>query len=103
MYSRLAWECEPGNEATYICIIICSVPTAIPVEIAHANHNLVLVTTRTGGHIGFLQGLLPFWKNYMDTLLVQFLTAVLKHNIFSEDAYSDDVSESDLDIAHSLL
>ena len=54
-------------------------------DVAEENGNLVLVTTRTGGHIGFIHWLLPFYKNYMDTVLVQFLTAVLRHRCFEKD------------------
>ena len=92
------------NCTLHSCLKSHFLPTGVPEEVAHENANLVLVTTRSGGHMGFLQGLLPFRKNYMDTVLVQFLTAVLQHKCF-ETSTTDDVIESDQDtcVLHTLL
>ncbi len=51
---------------------------AIPEDVAHSNPNLVLVTTRRGGHIGFMDGLIPIRKNLMDRVLMQFARAVFE-------------------------
>ncbi len=54
----------------------------IPKEGARSNPNLILVTTRRGGHIGFMEGLLPTNKNLMDRALIQFSRAVFEHKAF---------------------
>ncbi|XP_064382470.1 protein ABHD1-like [Halichondria panicea] len=54
----------------------------IPEEGARSNPNLILVTTRRGGHIGFMEGLLPTNKNLMDRALIQFIRAVFEHDAF---------------------
>jgi abhydrolase domain-containing protein 1/3 len=83
--------CEHAHEITVPVIAVNAADDpfsplhALPVEVAEENGNLVLVTTRTGGHIGFVRWLHPFHKNYMDTILVQFLTAVLRHRCFERD------------------
>ena len=79
---------------------------AIPEAIAWQNPNLMLVTTRRGGHIGFIQGWLPFRKTFMDKLLAQFLVAVLQHDCFETtpnptDSNSD--SDHDNDSLHPLI
>ena len=66
----------------------------IPEEVARRNPNLVLVTTRRGGHIGFMQGLFPFGKNYMDTVVVQVLGAMLQHNCLPVMSTDTDSIES---------
>ncbi len=55
----------------------------IPEEGARNNPNLMLVTTRRGGHIGFMEGLLPFKKNLMDRVLIQYSQAVFEHGAFT--------------------
>ena len=55
---------------------------AIPKEAAMFNPNLILVTTKRGGHIGFIEGLLPVGKTLMDRVLVQFANAVFNHEDF---------------------
>ena len=57
-------------------------PPAIPKKAAMCNPNLILVTTRKGGHIGFMEGLLPVGKTLMDRVLVQLATALFKHEDF---------------------
>ena len=47
-----------------------------------SNPNLILVTTRKGGHIGFMEGLLPVGKTLMDRVLVQLATALFEHKDF---------------------
>ena len=80
--------------------------TATPEEIAQENSNLIVVATRRGGHIGFLQGWFPFRKNYMDKVLVQFVKATLEENCFNLSP-DNSVNDSDQDInvsdVHTLL
>lgn len=56
------------------------VPSAIPKEQARKNPNLILITTGRGGHIGFMDSMLPFGKCLMDRVLIQFAQLTLKHN-----------------------
>lgn len=51
---------------------------AIPEDAILHNCNIALVVTRRGGHIGFLEGLLPSPKTVVDKALVQFAVAVFE-------------------------
>ncbi len=55
----------------------------IPEKEAKHNTNLMLVTTDRGGHIGFMEGLLPLNKTLVDKALTQFARAVFEHGAFS--------------------
>ncbi|XP_015670310.1 protein ABHD1 [Protobothrops mucrosquamatus] len=52
---------------------------AIPTETAQHVSTLALLVTERGGHIGFLEGLLPRHQSYMDRVFSQFMDAVFKH------------------------
>ncbi|XP_007426542.1 protein ABHD1 [Python bivittatus] len=52
---------------------------AIPMESAQHVPTLALLVTARGGHIGFLEGLLPRHQSYMDRVFIQFMDAVFKH------------------------
>ncbi|XP_066468120.1 protein ABHD1 [Tiliqua scincoides] len=52
---------------------------AFPMEAARSVPNLALLVTSRGGHIGFLEGLLPRHRSYMDRVFAQFMDAVFKH------------------------
>ncbi|KAK3588595.1 hypothetical protein CHS0354_001920 [Potamilus streckersoni] len=52
---------------------------AIPVKEAESNDNIAIVITSHGGHIGFLEGLFPRHRSYMDRLFSQFSYAVFTH------------------------
>jgi len=41
----------------------------------------MIVTTTTGGHIGFMEGFFPFRKTWIDRLLVQFVSMVFEHDV----------------------
>ena len=79
-----------------------SINPATPEYIAEENPNLILVTTRRGGHFGFLQGLFPIHKTYMNTVLTQFLVAVLEHDCFNLPTSTNDNTTHD-NIIHTLL
>ncbi|XP_062573966.1 phospholipase ABHD3-like [Saccostrea cucullata] len=59
---------------------ICEIdqPT-IPAEEAEQNDNIAIVITSHGGHIGFMEGLLPRHESYMDRLFSQYVKAVFTH------------------------
>ncbi|XP_061178168.1 phospholipase ABHD3-like [Saccostrea echinata] len=52
---------------------------AIPAEEAEQNDNIAIVITSHGGHIGFMEGLLPHHEGYMDRLFSQYVKAVFTH------------------------
>ncbi|KAJ6661175.1 hypothetical protein lerEdw1_015312 [Lerista edwardsae] len=52
---------------------------ALPMEAARSVPTLALLVTSRGGHIGFLEGLLPRHRSYMNRVFAQFVAAVFKH------------------------
>ncbi|NP_001080501.1 abhydrolase domain containing 3 [Xenopus laevis] len=52
---------------------------AIPVSKASSNPHVALLIPAHGGHIGFLEGLLPTHQRYMDRVFQQFVGAILDH------------------------
>ncbi|XP_078449936.1 phospholipase ABHD3-like isoform X2 [Lampetra fluviatilis] len=52
---------------------------AIPVEAARSNPRVALLVTSSGGHIGFLEGLVPRGRSYMDRVFAEFTRAALEH------------------------
>ncbi|XP_062981577.1 protein ABHD1 [Elgaria multicarinata webbii] len=58
----------------------------LPVEEARRVPTLALLVTTRGGHIGFLEGLLPRHASYMDRLCAQFVGAVFEHQADLADA-----------------
>ncbi|KAJ1158513.1 hypothetical protein NDU88_011201 [Pleurodeles waltl] len=51
----------------------------IPLDVAQNIPNMALLVTMHGGHIGFLEGLLPRHENYMDRVYRQFISAAFEH------------------------
>ncbi|OXB55568.1 hypothetical protein ASZ78_005117 [Callipepla squamata] len=52
---------------------------AIPVAAAQTLPHMALLVTTHGGHIGFLEGMLPRHGGFMERLFLQFVTAVFQH------------------------
>ncbi|XP_052813772.1 phospholipase ABHD3-like [Mya arenaria] len=52
---------------------------AIPVNEAEDNDNIAILVTSHGGHIGFLDGLLPRQPTYMYRMFSQYMDGVFKH------------------------
>ncbi|XP_017470735.1 PREDICTED: phospholipase ABHD3-like [Rhagoletis zephyria] len=51
---------------------------ALPLEIVQKSKNVAMVLTEYGGHIGFLEGWLPFKSaQYMERIFVEYFTKVL--------------------------
>ena len=62
----------------YVCVTK-SYSTDTPVDDILNNNNIILVHTSKGGHLGFMQGWLPFGKTLMDHALIQFSNAVFSN------------------------
>ena len=68
----------PLNSIDFIEFYILS-DSAIPVKEAEQHDNLAIVVTSHGGHIGFMEGLFPRHKTYMDRLYSQYIKAIFTH------------------------
>ena len=69
-----------GIHSTIINPVLSSL-SAIPEDDVMSNNNIALIVTRRGGHIGFLEGLLPSPKTMMNKALVQFALGVFEKGV----------------------
>mgnify|MGYP002803940222 FL=1 len=51
----------------------------IPTERIKNSDNVALLLTHTGGHVGFLEGLVPVGRGYMDRVYKEFVKAAFDH------------------------
>lgn len=49
-------------------------PESMPVDVPEKNPNVIVVLTRRGGHLGFLEGWWPTGLNWSDRLMAKFLS-----------------------------
>ncbi|XP_068205561.1 protein ABHD1-like [Palaemon carinicauda] len=64
----------------FLCLTAADDPflpeKGIPVDRANQSSHVALLVTSRGGHVGFLEGLFPYWTSYGDRLLNQYLRTV---------------------------
>jgi len=48
---------------------------SMPIHVPEENPNIMVVLTKRGGHLGFLEGWWPTGKNWADRLLARFLSS----------------------------
>ena len=82
LYYHLSGACNNSNHYSYFFFSSFIFPfffTAIPTEAARQSRNVAIVVTKHGGHIAFLEGLLPRHNSYMDQVFAQYVDAIFKH------------------------
>jgi len=84
-YYRVASSCRviSNVKIPLLCLNAEDDPIA-PAEVistlSELPSNVVIVTTTTGGHIGWLEGLWPTGANWADRACVEFLQMIMKYN-----------------------
>lgn len=56
-------------------------PTAMPIDVPEKNPNVIVVLTKRGGHLGFLEGWWPTGLNWSDRLMAKFLSSCASLNL----------------------
>ncbi|GLD59846.1 phospholipase ABHD3-like protein [Lates japonicus] len=73
----------PNTTVPILCLNAADDPfspqNAFPLTIVQGLPNVALLVTAHGGHIAFLQGLLPRSENYVERVFGQFVQAVFEH------------------------
>jgi len=64
----------------------------IPIEEAKKSSHVAIIVTERGGHIGFMEGLLPTKVNFSDRIYSQFLSSVMK-NFGSMDKIKEEANK----------
>lgn len=49
-------------------------PSSMPIDVPEKNPNVIVVLTKRGGHLGFLEGWWPRGLNWSDRLMAKFLS-----------------------------
>ena len=53
--------------------------SGLPLDDAKASKCVMIVATSHGGHIGFLEGILPTGPGYMDRVFAEYTSAIFHH------------------------
>jgi hypothetical protein len=56
-------------------------PKFMPIDVPEKNENVIVVMTKRGGHLGFLEGWWPTGQNWSDRLMVKFLSTCAEMNL----------------------
>jgi abhydrolase domain-containing protein 1/3 len=54
---------------------------SMPITVPDVNPNVIVVLTKRGGHLGFLEGWWPTGQNWSDRVLSHFLSACADMNL----------------------
>lgn len=55
--------------------------SSMPIHVPEINPNIIVVLTKRGGHLGFLEGWWPTGRNWADRVMVKFLSSCLEMNL----------------------
>lgn len=66
----------------------------MPIDVPEKNPNIMVVITKRGGHLGFLEGWWPTGLNWADRLMAKFLSACASTNLVSPSEAAEGASGS---------